>query len=169
MERGYEGQDFMALVDFAHTPNALKNALETGRAMLPPGGRLIAVFGSAGLRDVSKRRLMAEVSMQVADLTILTAEDPRTESLDGILQAMIQGCVAQGGIEGETFLCIRDRGQAIYEACQRAQPGDIVMICGKGHEKSMAFGMTEYPWDDRMALRTALQGAPLQTLPTAGE
>jgi len=169
MERVYAGQNFTALVDFAHTPNALKNALETGRAMLPVGGRLIAVFGSAGLRDVAKRRLMAEMSVQVADLTILTAEDPRTEALDGILQTMAQGCVAQGGIEGESFVRIRDRGQAIYEACQRAQPGDIVMICGKGHEQSMAFGMTEYPWDDRMALRAALQGTPLQTLPTAGE
>lgn len=169
MERVYAGQDFTALVDFAHTPNALKNALETGRAMLPPGGRLIAVFGSAGLRDVAKRRLMAEASMRVSDLTILTAEDPRTESLDGILQAMAQGCIAQGGVEGENFLRIRDRGQAIYEACQRAQPGDIVMICGKGHEKSMAFGMIEYPWDDREALQAALNGAPLQTLPTAAE
>jgi len=169
MERIYAGQAFTALVDFAHTPNALKNALETGRAMLPDGGRLIAVFGSAGLRDVEKRRLMAEAAVQVADFMILTAEDPRTESLDGILQTMAQGCIAQGGVEGETFLRIRDRGQAIYEACQRAQAGDIVMICGKGHEQSMAFGMIEYPWDDREALRAALQGAPLATLPTAHE
>ena len=98
-----EGQDFIAMVDFAHTPNALKRALEAGRKMIAPGKRLIAVFGSAGLRDVHKRRLMAETSADSADLTILTAEDPRTESLDDILDMMAKGCEAKGGVEWETF------------------------------------------------------------------
>lgn len=167
MERIDEGQPFTAIVDFAHTPNALKNALEAARAMLPPGGRVIAVFGSAGLRDREKRRLMAETSARLADLTVLTAEDPRTEPLDAILQAMADGCVAQGGIEGQTFIRVPDRGAALYRACQMAQPGDIVIACGKGHEQSMCFGTVEYPWDDRAALRSALRGAPLRTLPTA--
>ena len=167
MERIDEGQDFLAIVDFAHTPNALEKALTAGRAMLRPGQRLIAVFGSAGLRDVQKRRLMAETSARLADLTVLTAEDPRTESLDDILEMMAEGCRAQGGVEGETFIRVPDRGAALYRACQLARPGDLVMACGKGHEQSMCFGTVEYPWDDREALRAALRGAPPRTLPTS--
>ena len=167
MERIDEGQNFIAMVDFAHTPNALERALEAGRRLIKPGKRLIAVFGSAGLRDVEKRRLMAETSARLADLTILTAEDPRTESLEDILEMMAAGCAAQGGIEGESFIRVRDRGEALYAACQMAQAGDLVMACGKGHEQSMCFGSTEYAWDDRRALRAALRGAPLATLPTA--
>jgi len=167
MERIDEGQDFTAIVDFAHTPNALKNALETGRKMLPEGKRLFAIFGSAGLRDVEKRRKMAEISAQLADMTVLTAEDPRTESLDDILQMMADGCILQGGVEGETFIRVPDRGEAIYQACQMAKAGDIVMVCGKGHEQSMCFGVIEHDWDDRDATRAALLGKPLKTLPTA--
>ena len=167
MERIDESQDFIAMVDFAHTPNALKRALEAGRRLLKPGKRLIAVFGSAGLRDIEKRRLMAETSAQLADMTILTAEDPRRESLDGILAMMAAGCLAKGGVEGETFMRVPDRGEAIYAACRLAGAGDLVMACGKGHEQSMCFGDVEHPWDDRAALRSALRGAPLRTLPTA--
>ncbi len=167
MERINEGQDFIAIVDFAHTPNALDKALTACRTMLKEGKRLIAVFGSAGLRDREKRRLMAEVSTRHADFSIFTAEDPRTESLDAILQTMADAATAVGGVEGETFIRVPDRGEAIYRACQMAQPGDIVIACGKGHEQSMAFGTTEYPWDDRDAMRAALRGAPLKTLPTA--
>ena len=101
MERIDLGQDFLAIVDFAHTPNALRRALEAGREMTP--GQVIAVFGSAGLRDKAKRRLMSEVSADLADLTILTAEDPRTESLDGILEEMAEGARSRGGLEGESF------------------------------------------------------------------
>lgn len=169
MELIDEGQEFMAMVDFAHTPNALRRALEAGRQMLQPGKGLIAVFGSAGLRDVAKRRLMAETAADLADMTVLTAEDPRTESLDEILEMMAAGCITQGGVEGETFVRVPDRGAAIYYACQLAQPGDLVMACGKGHEQSMCFGATEHPWDDRAAMRAALRGAPLATLPTAGK
>ena len=167
MERIDEGQDFIAMVDFAHTPNALKRALQAGRQMLSAGKRLIAVFGSAGLRDVQKRRLMAETAAQLADVTILTAEDPRTESLDDILEMMAQGCLARGGIEGRSFIRVPDRGEAIYLACQLAEQGDLVIACGKGHEQSMCFGTTEHPWDDREAMRHALRGQPLSTLPTA--
>ncbi len=169
MERIDQGQDYTAIVDFAHTPNALAQALKAARTLLAEGKRLIAVFGSAGLRDVEKRRLMAETSARLADFTVLTAEDPRTESLDDILAMMAQGCVNAGGVEGETFIRVRDRGKAIYQACQMAQPGDILMVCGKGHEQSMAFGDVEYPWDDRDALRAALNGQVLATLPTAAD
>ena len=169
MERIDESQEFIAMVDFAHTPNALRRALQAGRQMLSPGKRLIAVFGSAGLRDVDKRRLMAETAAELADMTVLTAEDPRTESLADILATMAAGCRAKGGIEGETFVRVPDRGQAIYYACQLAGSGDLVLACGKGHEQSMCFGATEHPWDDRAAMRAALRGAPLATLPTAGK
>ncbi len=167
MERIDEGQAFLALVDFAHTPNALKNALETAREMVSQGGRVIAVFGSAGLRDREKRRLMAEVSAQMADISVFTAEDPRTESLESILQIMAAAAESKGGVEGETFIRVPDRGQALFRAVQMAREGDVVIACGKGHEQSMCFGTLEYDWDDREALRAALKGAPLATLPTA--
>ena len=101
-------------------------------------------------------------------MTILTAEDPRSESLAEILEMMAAGCRSRGATEGADFLRIPDRGEAIYRACQLARAGDVVVVCGKGHEQSMCFGETEYPWDDRDALRAALMGAPLSSLPTAG-
>lgn len=154
MERIDMGQNFTAIVDFAHTPNALKVALEAGRTMTKK--RVIAVFGSAGLRDKEKRRMMAETSIELADLTVLTAEDPRTESLNGILEEMAAGARSKGGIEGESFWRVPDRGEAIKFALRLAKEGDIVLSCGKGHEQSMCFGKTEYLWDDRTAMRAAL-------------
>jgi UDP-N-acetylmuramoyl-L-alanyl-D-glutamate--2,6-diaminopimelate ligase len=154
MERIDLGQDFTAIVDFAHTPNALHVALETARAITQ--GRVIAVFGSAGLRDREKRRMMAGVSVELADLTVLTAEDPRTELLDDILAQMADGACSNGGIEGQTFWRIPDRGEAIRLAISFAKPGDLVIACGKGHEQSMCFGEIEYPWDDRTAMRAAI-------------
>ncbi|MFO8037350.1 MAG: UDP-N-acetylmuramoyl-L-alanyl-D-glutamate--2,6-diaminopimelate ligase [Anaerolineales bacterium] len=148
------GQAFTLIVDFAHTPNALRRALETVTSLA--AGRVIAVFGSAGLRDKAKRRLMAEVSAELADLTVLTAEDPRTESLDAILEEMAAGLRSCGGEEGETFWRVPDRGRAIRFALDQARPDDLVIVCGKGHEQSMCFGETEYAWDDRVAARAAL-------------
>ena len=148
------GQSFTAIVDFAHTPNALKVTLEAGRKMTR--GRVISIFGSAGLRDKEKRRMMAETSVELADISILTAEDPRTESLEGILEEMAAGARSKGGREGETFWRIADRGEAIRFALRLARDGDIVLACGKGHEQSMCFGKTEYLWDDRTAMRAAL-------------
>ncbi len=172
MERVELGQGFLALVDFAHTPNALQRALEAARRL--SAGRLIAVFGSAGLRDRAKRRRMAELSVQLADFTFLTAEDPRTESLDEILGEMAAGAEAGGGREGTTFWRVPDRGEAIRRAIGLASPGDLVLVCGKGHERSMAFGDVEHPWDDRLALRSALaerlgvDGPAMPRLPTSG-
>ncbi len=169
------GQPFTALVDFAHTPNALRRALETARQVAQaadPAGRVIAVFGSAGLRDRLKRRMMAEASAELADLTVLTAEDPRSEALADILAEMASGAQARGAVEGRSFWRIPDRGEAIRRAVSLAQPGDVVMVCGKGHEQSMCFGEVEYPWDDRLALRAALaehlgiQGPAMPYLPT---
>lgn len=170
MERVDLGQSFTAVVDFAHTPNALKVTLEAARELT--GGRVICIFGSAGLRDKEKRRMMAEISAELADLTILTAEDPRTESLNGILSEMAVGATSKGGQEGVTFWRVQDRGDAIRFGLQLAKPGDIVLSCGKGHEQSMCFGITEYPWDDRIAVRAALaellklKGPEMPYLPT---
>lgn len=100
--------------------------------------------------------MMAETSAELADLTVLTAEDPRTESLDGILEEMAAGARSKGGREGETFWRVADRGEAIKFALRLALPGDMVLSCGKGHEQSMCFGKTEYLWDDRAAMRAAL-------------
>jgi UDP-N-acetylmuramoyl-L-alanyl-D-glutamate--2,6-diaminopimelate ligase len=166
------GQPFTARVDFAHTPNALRRALEAARTLT--AGRVIAVIGSAGLRDRAKRRLMAEAAVCLADETVLTAEDPRTESLDAILTEMADGAEATGGVEGRTFWRVPDRGQALRFAVGRAQVGDLVITCGKGHEQSMCFGETEYDWDDRVALQAALAahlglpGPAMPRLPTSG-
>jgi len=171
MERIHLGQDFLAIVDFAHTPNALKVALETVQRM-KNSGKVIAVFGSAGLRDRQKRRLMAATAIRLADMTILTAEDPRTEQLNDILAEMADEAKKNGGIEGSNFLRVPDRGEAIREAVRLANRGDIVMACGKGHEQSMCFGETEYAWDDRTAMRAALSerlgltGPAMPYLPT---
>ncbi len=206
MERIELGQPFTAIVDFAHTPNALRVALETARGMLEilprsneareeknkssrplapvlwgsllrgeKRGRIIAIFGSAGLRDREKRRRMAEVSAELADITVLTAEDPRTESLDGILEEMANGARSKGGVEAQTFWRVPDRGEAIRFGVQMAQPRDVVIACGKGHEQSMCFDTTEYPWDDRVAMRAALaelmgvEGPGMPYLPTRGK
>jgi UDP-N-acetylmuramoyl-L-alanyl-D-glutamate--2,6-diaminopimelate ligase len=179
MERIDMGQNFTAIVDFAHTPNALKVSLQAARQMLSSRGeekgnraRVIAVFGSAGLRDKAKRRMMAETSAELADLTVLTAEDPRTESLTGILEEMAAGARSKGGREGETFWRVPDRGEAIRFALSLARPSDIVLSCGKGHEQSMCFGAREHLWDDRTAMRAALaellgvQGPKMPYLPT---
>jgi UDP-N-acetylmuramoyl-L-alanyl-D-glutamate--2,6-diaminopimelate ligase len=170
MEIIHMGQDFLAIVDFAHTPNALENALLSARELTD--GNVIAIFGSAGLRDEAKRGMMAEISNRLADFTVLTAEDPRSESLPAILEDMTRGINAQGGEEGKTFWRVPDRGEAIRFGLSLANQGDVVISCGKGHEQSMCFGEIEYPWDDRTAMRSALadllhvKGPAMPYLPT---
>jgi UDP-N-acetylmuramoyl-L-alanyl-D-glutamate--2,6-diaminopimelate ligase len=146
-------------------------SLETTRGLT--NGKVIAVFGSAGLRDREKRKMMPVEAIKKADMSILTAEDPRTESLDAILQDMAEAAVAVGGIEGKNFLRVADRGDAIRKAVDLAEPGDLVITLGKGHEQSMCFITTEYDWDDRTALRAALAehlgvaGPKMPWLPTS--
>ena len=165
------GQDFEAVVDFAHTPNSLRELLRAVKKR--NAGRIIVVFGSAGLRDTAKRSLMGSVAAELADITVITAEDPRTESLSDIMAEIASGCVNMGGVEGETFWRLIDREEAIRFAVGLAGPGDIVLACGKAHEQSMCFGAVEYPWDDRVAMRAAVSermgrkvSAPL-VLPTS--
>ena len=175
-----EGQNFTAIVDFAHTPNALEKALIAARKMLPvdtygnPQGRIIAVYGSAGLRDREKRRMMPAVSAKYADITVLTAEDPRTEPLNRILKEMADEAIDKGAVMNETLFIEPDRRNAIRKGLSLANPGDIVLSLGKGHEQSMCFETTEYLWDDRTAMHAALcemlgkEGPDMPVLPDVG-
>ena len=150
MEEIYLGQNFRAIVDFAHTPAALEQVLST----LKCSGKLILVFGCAGLRDKTKRPMMGQIAVKYADKIIITTEDPRTEKLDDIYKNII------GALSNEQCaMSIRedDRFKAIQLAVKLARKGDIVVLTGKGHEKSMCFGKTEYPWSDRDALEKAIK------------
>ena len=167
---------YSVIVDFAHTPNALNQLLTTLQTKLPPKGRLITVFGCAGERDRSKRPLMGGISGKLADISIFTAEDPRSEDVNEIIMQMVKGARGakttevkqvsyldhlEGGTDsppkdGHVFVREPDRGKAIGLAIKTAKSGDIVVICGKGHEKSMAFGKTEIPWSDQDAAQKAL-------------
>lgn len=155
MERIDLGQDFVVLVDFAHTPNALEKALQTVRALTQ--GRVIVVFGCAGQRDHTKRPLMGEVAGRLADLIILTAEDPRTEDVNDIMGQIAVGCERAGRREGVDYWRVAERGEAISAAIHRARTGDLVIVTGKGHERSMCYGTTEYPWSDHRAVKEALE------------
>ena len=155
MERVDEGQDFIAVVDFAHTPYALEQALATARTMTQ--GRVIVVFGCAGERDREKRAWMGEISARLADVTIMTAEDPRREPLEAILDEMARGAQRAGAVEGQDYFRIPDRAEAIQFAVDLARPGDLVIACGKGHEQSMCYGTVEQPWSEHRALRAALR------------
>jgi UDP-N-acetylmuramoyl-L-alanyl-D-glutamate--2,6-diaminopimelate ligase len=176
MEKIDLGQEFLCYVDFAHTPNALLNTIKTGLNILSgsdQAGRVITVFGSAGLRDKRKRFLMADISAQWAGITILTAEDPRIESLEDILSEMEGALKANGVKKGVGYSVIPDRGEAIQYAIDIARAGDIILVCGKGHEQSMCFGDIEYLWDDRIAVTSAISqrlripGPTMPYLPTS--
>jgi len=162
MERIDEGQDFLAIVDFAHTPRALEVALQTARRLTP--GRVIVVFGCAGLRDVQKRAWMGRIAGELADRVVVTAEDPRTEPLGEIMAEIARGCREAGRREGAGYWLLGDRAEAIHFATTLAQQGDVVIVTGKGHERSMCYGTTEHPWSDHAALRAALRGERLPTI-----
>jgi UDP-N-acetylmuramoyl-L-alanyl-D-glutamate--2,6-diaminopimelate ligase len=142
-----QSEPFTAIVDFAHTPNALRVSLETARELAR--GRVIVVFGCAGLRDVQKRAWMGEVAGKLADHIVVTAEDPRTESLAAINAQIAEGLQRAGRRAPADYEIVDDRAKAIAVAMKMAQPGDLVIVTGKGHERSMCFGTTEYPWSDQ--------------------
>jgi UDP-N-acetylmuramoyl-L-alanyl-D-glutamate--2,6-diaminopimelate ligase len=146
MEPIEAGQPYQVLVDFAHTANSLRAALETARQMTE--GRVLVVFGCAGLRDMEKRPLMGKVAGEMADLVVITAEDPRTEDLQEIMSAIAVGCLSAGCQEGRDFVRVPARDEAIRFALESAAPGDLVLIAGKGHERSMCYGTEEIPWSD---------------------
>jgi len=151
-----EGQGFDVIIDFAHTPAALENILKYLHTIKE--GKIIAVFGSAGERDVGKRTMMGKVATELANLSVFTAEDPRSEDVNQIINQMAGGAVKAGGIENRTFFKIPDRVQAINTAIQTlAADSDTVVILGKGHEKSMNIGSKEYPWSDELITRNSLK------------
>ena len=162
LQRVDAGQPFTVFVDFAHTPNSLENVLKLLRGMAKK--RLIVVFGCAGLRDPYKRYPMGTSAGRYADLTVITAEDPRTESLDDIMAEVAKGVESQGGTRDQSYFLVGDRQQAIQFAVDHAQPGDIVVTCGKAHEQSMCFGTVEHPWDEFQAVKYALGVAGVEPL-----
>ena len=153
MEEITTNRDFRVIVDFAHTPNGLEKSLTTAR-QLAEKGRVISVFGCAGLRDASKRPIMGEIAGRLADTVILTAEDPRTESVDDIIEQIAKDIVKKENLDVSR---ITDRKAAIKTALQVAKTGDVIIITGKGHEKSMCFGEKEYPWSDQEVVRELLR------------
>lgn len=158
MEEIDGGQDFNVVVDFAHTPNALEQALKTLRSELKnKNSKLISVFGSAGLRDFAKRALMGQVSGELADLTVITDEDPRTEDPQKITAQIAKGCKNAGKKKGQDYFIVNDRTKAIQLAINLAKKDDVVGIFGKGHERSMCYGKKEYPWSDQNEARKAIK------------
>lgn len=155
MERIDEGQPFTVIVDYAHTPDSLEKVLSILRPLTT--GKLIAVFGSAGERDVQKRPIMGQIAAKMSDFFVLTDEDPREEDREHILHDIANGAESAGKREGCDFLCIADRTQAIATAFAHAQPGDTVLLAGKGHEQSIIIGRKKIPWDDRRVAREQLR------------
>jgi UDP-N-acetylmuramoyl-L-alanyl-D-glutamate--2,6-diaminopimelate ligase len=158
MQRIDEGQPFTLVIDYAHTEDALAKVLDE-LAPTAPGAGLIAVFGSAGDRDPSKREPMGRVAGERCRLVIVTDEDPRSEEPEAILEAIARGAQAVGRRRGHDLLLIADRAQAIEEAVRQARPGDVVLLAGKGHEKTIEGADGERPWDESAAARAALQAS----------
>ena len=142
------------IVDYAHTAESLRQVLTVMRPLTK--GRLIAVFGSAGDRDHTKRPEMGAVAAKHADYFVITDEDPRTEDAATILREIAVGAEAAGAVEGRDFVCQVGRREAIAIAINQAQADDTLVLCGKGHEQSIVIGTEKLPWDDRAVVRELL-------------
>jgi UDP-N-acetylmuramoyl-L-alanyl-D-glutamate--2,6-diaminopimelate ligase len=142
-----EGQPFAVLVDYAHTPDSLENVLRTARDLAQ--NRVICVFGCGGDRDRGKRPLMGRIATDLADVAIVTSDNPRSEEPDAIIAEILAGA---GGAEVEP-----DRREAIARAVEAADDGDVVVIAGKGHEQGQQFADRTIPFDDREVAREALR------------
>ena len=147
-------EPFAVVVDFAHTPAALTKALGAVRPQV--SGRLIVVVGAAGERDPGKRGPLGASAVRGADMAVFTEEDSRSEDTDTILAAMAAGAVAAGGRIGETFLTEPDRRDAVRRAVVLAEPGDLVLLAGKGHERTLERRFETLPWDEVAEARAAL-------------
>ncbi len=146
-----EGQDFSVLVDYAHTPDSLENVLRAARRL--GTGRVISVFGAGGDRDRGKRPLMGRAGAGLSDLTVVTSDNPRSEEPEAIVAEILAGIDDRGGVEEEI-----DRRAAIALALSRAEPGDTVVIAGKGHEQGQEFEAgRKIPFDDRGVAREELR------------
>ncbi len=143
------GKEFAVLIDFAHTPDALRNVLTTLRPLTK--GRLVVVFGAGGDRDRSKRGPMAMAVSEEADVLILTSDNPRTEDPERILDDLCST------LEAGTFRRIADRRAAIHAAVGDARGGDTVLLAGKGHETYQVVGTEKLPFDERVIVREAVQ------------
>ena len=148
------GQPFTVLVDYAHTPESF----ETVMGMLRPvvAGRMIAVFGSAGERDREKRPMQGEVAACYCELLVITDEDPRQENREAILDEIATGAERLGKKRGVDYLCIADRREAMRAAFERAQPGDLVLLLGKGHEGCIFYADHTLPWNENAVAREVL-------------
>ena len=135
----------MVLRDYAHTPDALERALETLRPLTT--GRLIVVFGAGGDRDRGKRAPMGEVGARLADLAIVTSDNPRTEDPERILDEV------EGGMRGKRHHREVDRRRAIAYALEQARTGDTILLAGKGHETYQVVGTEKQPFDERVIVR----------------
>ncbi|MGY1643803.1 UDP-N-acetylmuramoyl-L-alanyl-D-glutamate--2,6-diaminopimelate ligase [Geodermatophilus sp. SYSU D00703] len=158
MEPVDAGQPFVAVVDYAHTPDAVTTALAALRAVTP--GRVITVLGCGGDRDPGKRAGMGEAAARGSDLLVVTDDNPRSEDPAAIRAAMLAGVPAD---RRDAVLEIGDRRAAIAAAVARARPGDAVLVAGKGHETGQDVAGTVHPFDDRAVLREALAGAGEET------
>jgi len=146
-----EGQQFAVLVDYAHTPDSLANVLRAARPLTD--GTLIVVFGAGGDRDSGKRPLMGRAADELADLAVVTSDNPRSEDPQAIIDEILAGVADRDGVEVEP-----DRRAAIALALSRARPGDTVVIAGKGHEQGQEFeGGRRIPFDDREVARQELR------------
>jgi UDP-N-acetylmuramoyl-L-alanyl-D-glutamate--2,6-diaminopimelate ligase len=142
-----EGQPFSVVVDYSHTPDSLATALRAARGL--GEGRVIVVFGAGGDRDRGKRPLMGKVAAELADLAIVTSDNPRSEDPLAIVQDIVQGT----GVDVEID---PDRSSAIHRAVGLAEPGDVVLVAGKGHEQGQDIGGVVHPFDDRLVVLEAL-------------
>ena len=149
-----EGQPFAVIVDYAHTPDSLDVVLQAARELGP--GRLITVFGAGGDRDRGKRPLMGRIARDRADVAIVTSDNPRSEDPLAIIQDVLQGAGMDVEIDP-------DRRSAIRRAIGIAEPGDVVVIAGKGHEQGQDIGGVVQPFDDRAVAREALGAAGLSS------
>jgi UDP-N-acetylmuramoyl-L-alanyl-D-glutamate--2,6-diaminopimelate ligase len=152
MERVDRGQDFTLLVDYAHTPDALERVLTAARPLAAPGGRVIVVFGCGGDRDRAKRPRMGAIAAALADIAILTSDNPRSESPRGIAGEVL------AGVPGEHRMLVElDRRAAIRDAIAAAGHGDVVIVAGKGHEPGQTIGDETLPFDDRLVAGDELE------------
>lgn len=149
------GQPFRVVVDIASTPEALRRVLEVLRPITE--GRLWAVFGCAGERDPARRDGMGRVAGELADVSVLTNEDPRREDPDAIIEAIAVGLRQAGRREEHDFIRMPDRREALCYAFQRARAGDTVLLAGKGTEQSIVIGREHIPWDEARVARDLLE------------
>lgn len=138
-----------AIVDYAHTPDALKNVLETIRDIRQGSGKIITVVGCGGNRDAAKRPVMAEIATRLSDQVVLTSDNPRDEEPSDILAQMLAGVPVTGR---RKVLTVENRKEAIGVACRLAQPQDIILVAGKGHETYQEIKGVKHPFDDRQVL-----------------